>query len=218
MNKVLVGCIVGFVVLLAAQPSSARKLTELIPGLYGGNGITLATDPAASHEAHFTVASRASINRFNEQIANQIGNFPFSSSVSGFLFTFDPALGTFLPTVQETLGPLFAERAPTLGSGKLNLNFAYTFFKYNTFAGQNLDNFTILARHDPDIIGLPDVPEQFEFDTTRINLNINMRVQIFSFAATYGLTDRLDVGLFIPITSIDMTVHSHASRAFRKFV
>jgi Putative MetA-pathway of phenol degradation len=211
MNKVLVGCIVGFVVLLAAQPSSARTLAELIPGLYGGNGITLATDPAASHEAHFTVASRASINRFNEQIANQIGNLPFSSSVSGFLFTFDPALGTFIPAVQDTLGPLFAERAPTLGSGKLNLNFSYTFFKYNTFAGQNLDNFTILARHDPDIIGLPDVPEQFEFDTIRINLNINMRVQIFSFAATYGLTDRLDVGLFIPITSVNMTVHSHAS-------
>src|SRR5512145_3034312 len=114
MNRVLVGCIVGVVVLLNTQTSSARRLATLIPGLYGGDGIILATDPTANHAAHFTVDSSASINRLNEQITSQIGIFPFSSSVSGFTFAFDPSLGTFLRTT-ETLGPLFAERAPTLG-------------------------------------------------------------------------------------------------------
>jgi len=209
MNRVLVGCIVGVVVLLIAQTSSARPLATLIPGLYGGDGITLATDPSANHAAHFTVDSSASINRFNDQIASQIGNFPFSSSVGGFTFAFDPSLGTFLRTT-ETLGPLFAERAPTLGRGRLNVHFSYTFFTYDTFEGKSLSHFPVIARHEPDVIGLPDVREQFELDTVRIELDIKLRVQVFAFAATYGLTDRLDVGVFIPITSVDMDVKSHA--------
>jgi hypothetical protein len=209
MNRVLVGCIVGVIVLQTAQPSSARRLAALIPGLYGGDGITLATDPSANHAAHFTVDSSASINRLNEQIASQIGIFPFSSSVSGFTFAFDPSLGTFLRTT-ETLGPLFAERAPTLGAGKLNLHFSYTFFTYDTFAGHSLSHFPVIARHEPDVIGFPDIREQFELDTVRIDIDLKLRVQIFAFAATYGITDRLDVGIFLPITSVDMDVKSHA--------
>jgi hypothetical protein len=209
MHTILVGFIVGVVVLLTAQTSAARPLAALIPALYGGDGITLATDPSANHAAHFTVDSSASINRFNDQIASQIGIFPFSSSVSGFTFAFDPSLGTFLRTT-ETLGPLFAERAPTLGRGRLNVHFSYTFFTYDTFEGKSLSHFPVIARHEPDVIGLPDVREQFELDTVRIDLNIKLRVQIFAFAATYGITDRLDVGVFVPITSVDMDVKSHA--------
>jgi len=209
MKKMLMGFIVGVVVLLAAQTSSARRLAELIPGLYGGDGITLATDPAANHAAHLTVGSSASINRLNDQIANQIGVFPFSSSVSGFTFAFDPSLGTFLRTT-ATLGPLFAERAPTLGRGKLNVHFSYTFFKYDTFSGKSLNNFPVIAAHEPDIIGFPDTREQFELDTVRLDIDVDMRVQIFAFAATYGITDRLDVGILIPITSVDMDVKSRA--------
>jgi hypothetical protein len=209
MHNILVGFIVAAVVLLTAQTSAARRLAALIPGLYGGDGITLATDPTANHAAHFTVDSSASINRLNEQITSQIGIFPFSSSVSGFTFAFDPSLGTFLRTT-ESLGPLFAERAPTLGSGKLNLHFSYTFFTYDTFEGKNLSHFPVTARHEPDVIGFPDTREQFELDTVRINLDIKLRVQIFAFAATYGITDRLDVGVFLPITSVDMDVKSQA--------
>jgi Putative MetA-pathway of phenol degradation len=209
MHNILVGFIVAAVVLLTAQTSAARRLATLIPGLYGGDGITLATDPTANHAAHFTVDSSASINRLNEQITSQIGIFPFSSSVSGFTFAFDPSLGTFLRTT-ESLGPLFAERAPTLGKGKLNLHFSYTFFTYDTFEGKSLSHFPVTARHEPDVIGFPDTREQFELDTVRIDLDIKLRVQIFAFAATYGITDRLDVGVFLPITSVDMDVKSHA--------
>jgi hypothetical protein len=105
MHNILVGFIVAAVVLLTAQTSAARRLATLIPGLYGGDGITLATDPTANHAAHFTVDSSASINRLNEQITSQIGIFPFSSSVSGFTFAFDPALGTFLRTTARIAFP-----------------------------------------------------------------------------------------------------------------
>jgi hypothetical protein len=97
-----------------------------------------------------------------------------------------------------------------LGRGKLNLHFSYTFFTYDTFAGKSLSHFPVTARHEPDVVGFPDTREQFELDTVRINLDIKLRVQIFAFAATYGITDRLDVGVFLPINSVDMDVQSHA--------
>ena len=210
MNRVLVGCIVGVVMLLAAQPSAARRLATLIPGLYGGDGITLATDPSASHAAHFTVDSSAGINRLNDQITSQIGVLPFSSALSGFTFAFDPSLGTFLRTT-ETLGPLFAERAPTLGAwASSTCNSPIPFSPTIPLPGKSLSHFPVTARHDSDVIGFPDTREQFEFDTVRIDIDLKLRVQIFAFAATYGITDRLDIGILVPITSVDMDVKSHA--------
>ncbi len=75
-------CLMGI-----ARPCVAQdKLIDLIPGLYGGDGIFLATAQVASHTAHFSLQSASNINRLNEQIAAEVGGFPFSSSVGGFSF------------------------------------------------------------------------------------------------------------------------------------
>ena len=186
-----------------------NKLIGLIPNLYGGDGLLLATAPAASHTAHFSIESAASINRLNQQIAAEIGGYPFSSSVGGFSFEFDPVLGDFVGTT-KTLGPIIAERATTLGRNKLNLNTSYTYLKYSKFSGQSLDNFGVIARHDTEIIGFPDVREQFEEDVVQIDMNIDIRVQIFALAGTYGLTDKLDLGFLVPLAKVDMDVESNA--------
>ncbi|MBI4611446.1 MAG: transporter [Candidatus Rokubacteria bacterium] len=209
MRKTVVVPILLGAVLLSGSPGSAKDLRDLIRGLYGGDGIFVATDPRANHTAHFSIGSAASINRLNELLAAQLGVFPFSSSVGGFTFAFEKELGTFVRTT-ETLGPLFAERAPTLGQGKLNLHASYTFFEYDKFAGKSLDGLQVVARHDPNVIGFPDVREQFERDILLIDLDLDIRVQIFALAATYGITDRLDAGILLPITSIDMDVRSRA--------
>jgi Putative MetA-pathway of phenol degradation len=196
---------------LAVPPlvEAERKLIDLLPGLYGGDGITLATAPTASHAAHFTIGSAASINRLNQQIASEVGVFPFASSVGGFTFAFDPLLGTFNRTT-ESLGPLFAERGPTLGRGKLNFGLYFTHFQYDTFDGEDLDRLQVDARHEPDIIGFPDTREQFEQDIVRIRVDLNLRISILSLAATYGVTDRLDLGILLPFVHVDMRVKSQA--------
>lgn len=211
--KTTVTLVILWALLLTGSVSDAKQLRDLIPGLYGGDGITLAPPPAnspfPSHAPHFTLDSAASINQLNEQLTAAIGAYPFSSSVSGFTFNFDPLLGTFLRTT-ETLGPLFAERTPTLGRGKFNFNAAFTFFKYDTFNGESLDHLHVDARHQPDVIPPPDQRTSFELDTIRINFDIDIRVRIFSLVATYGVTERLDVGILLPIVNVDMRVKSHA--------
>jgi hypothetical protein len=201
------------VLLFSRSESAARKLVDLIPGLYGGNGISLAAPPPGSpfptHEPHFTIASAAAINRLNEQIAAEIGVFPFSAAVGGFTFAFEPGLGTFVPTT-ETLGPLFAERAPTLGRGRLNVQASFTSFKYDEFNGESLDHLQVVTQHQPDVIPPNDSLELFELDTIRINMDLDIRVWILALAATYGLTDRLDVGLLVPIVHVSMDVKARA--------
>lgn len=209
MKKVFIALTISVVLLVGVKRGSARKLVDLIPGLYGGDGIFLATDPAANHTAHFAINSAASINQLNKQIAAEVSVFPFSSSVGGFTFAFSQELGTFVRTT-ETLGPLFAERAPTLGRGKLNLNLSFTFFRYDEFNGESLDSLDVVARHDPDVIGLPDVREQFEQDTILIDVDLDIQVWILALAATYGLTDRLDLGILIPLAQVDRDVQSQA--------
>lgn len=189
--------------------ANAADLIDLIPSLYGSDGISLATTPAASHTAHFSIVSLASINRLNQQIAAEAGGFPFSSSIGGFSFEFDPTLGDFVSTT-KTLGPLIAERAATLGKGRFNANFSYTYLQYSEFGGESLDNFEVVARHDADIVGFPDVLEQFERETVGIDMDIDISVQILALAATYGLTDRLDAGLLLPYALVDMDVRSMA--------
>lgn len=200
--------------LLTTGVSAARSLRDLIPGLYGGNGITLAPPPAGSpfpsHAPHFSVDSAASINRLNEQITAALGPFPFSSSVGGFTFKYNPLLNTFIRTT-ETLGPLFAERAPTLGRGKFSFHTAFTFFKYDTFNGESLDSLHVDALHQPDVIPPNDDRASFELDTIRINFDLDIRVRIVSLAATYGVTENLDVGILVPIVNVDMRVKSGAA-------
>ena len=209
MKSSLVVLAIALTLCLSRSESAAKKLIDLIPGLYGGDGIILGTNPAASHHAHFVFDTAARINQLNEQIVAEIGVFPFSSSVGGFTFALDASLGTFVRTT-ETLGPLFAERAQTLGRGKLNVHGSYTFFKYDEFSGDDLGKLQVTARHQPDVIGLPDVREQFEQDIISINVDLDIRVQIFAMAATYGLTDRLDIGIFVPLVHVDMEVKSVA--------
>lgn len=189
------------------QVERSNALSNLIAGLYGGNGLTLAT--ASGHAPHFTVSSTAAINQLNKQIGSEVGVLPFTSSQGGFTYAFDASQGTFVRTTQ-TLGPLFAEKASTLGRGKLSFNAAYTFYTFNRFQGENLDNLRVTAEHQDDAIGDPNVREGFEKDSILIALDLSIRVSLVSLAATYGVTDRFDIGVLLPIVKVNMNVKANA--------
>jgi Putative MetA-pathway of phenol degradation len=197
------------------QRSRAANLRDLIPSLYGGNGITLGTN--SGHQAHFSQESSGALSQLNNQLGSGFGVLPFNSSAGNFEFSFNSDLGTFV-NITDTLGPIFAERAPTLGKGKWNISFYGTFFDYNSLNGQSVRDLHVQALHDIDTTGAggdpsgpnnPGVRTGFEFDSLDIKLNVDASVRIFSTAASYGVTDKLDVSVLIPMVSVDMDVHSH---------
>jgi hypothetical protein len=214
MERKIASLVVASTVLTSAL--SARDLEDLIPGLYGRSAGGFDGQPgiqvgsADGHEAHFNFGSAAALRALNEQLGRDFTAFPFNSASGNFNFQFDPDLGTFVSTT-DTLGPIFAERGQTLSKRTLNLAFSFTFFDYDSFNGESLDNFRIKGIHIPSTIPPVDEnnPGTFEEDTVNIRLKVKAAVKIYSFIANYGITDSLEVGALVPIVDVGLKVRSH---------
>ena len=85
------------------------------------------TTPGLSHAAHFSPLSGEAdasnpaveiVAGFNQLLTSQLASLPLGSSAGGFTYAFDPALGTFVRS-SSSFGPSFAERASTIGKGRL---------------------------------------------------------------------------------------------------
>lgn len=198
---------------LISVSAFADKLNTLIPGLYGGDGITLAGvegGPFPSHAPHFLVETADSFNRLNDVISAQIGAIPFASSGAGFAFRYDEDLGTFVHE-SKSFGPIFAERADTVGKGRFNANVSFTGFKYNEFLGNDLNRLKVITLHDADTLPPDDARTSFELDTVDVTINLDIDINAIVFAGTYGVTDRFDIGFLIPVADVDVQVGARAA-------
>jgi hypothetical protein len=203
---------------LASGTVSAADLQNFVTDLYGGDGVTLSSQGgqfAAAHVAHFSAESLEAFTLLNSAIASSAGTFAFNSTFTGI--TFDVATGVPVET-QDSLGPLLAESATTLGKGKINLAFGASRFKYDSIDGQDLENIVLDFPHE-DCCSFqggiqrppPDgVLSGFETDIVRVTLDIELAYDVFAFFANYGLTDRWDVGVVVPVLSVDASARAHA--------
>lgn len=114
-------------------------------------------------------------------------SLPLPSPASGISYTFDSSTGAYIRTPQ-TLGPILAERSETIGRNRIFLGFAFQRFVFDTLDGTDL--------HDISTI----VGGGTTFPVTN-HFNIGLQVNQFTTFATYGITNRLDVSLAVPITT-----------------
>ena len=126
----------------------ATDLSNLITSLYGGSGIPVTKvfekeKPTGGIDVVTTVSvpldSLLEIQNLNSELNTEKGAFPVSSTGGGFTFQYDSELEVFTRTT-DSLGPVFAERASTLGKGKINFGFSYTYINYSTLQGEDLHN------------------------------------------------------------------------------
>ncbi len=135
-------------------------------------------------------------NALSASIATALSIIPLSSPASGVIVRKDPLTGAELP-VSSTLGPIFTERAETIGKGKFYVGFSNQDFHFTKFNGTSLNSLQILYRGgDPSkvVLGGPlaTVPATFG-----VGLDVRLSQNIAFF--TYGVTDRLDVSLGLPM-------------------
>ncbi len=181
------------------------NLRDLVSDLYSGDGITL---NAGFHEAHFLSSAAEELNDLSNVLASNIGAFSFNSSVSSI--TFDLQLGVPVRS-QESLGPLFAERASTIGKGRVNLAASFASFDFKQLDGVDLDSLTISLDHSKvnENTGAPfNAP--WDSDTIDLNLDLSIDQKVLALYGTYGLTDRWDVGVIVPLVSVEASVTSTA--------
>jgi hypothetical protein len=195
---------------IAAQTTHATDLDQLIPGLYGGQGIILPLVPnvpfSDRHVAHFQTSSVNALDQLNAQFATGLPQFPYNASAGSSSFVYDRDLGAYVNN-SGTLGPIFAERSATVGRGKFTVSFSGTFFNYDTFNGQNINDIHVIADHGPVTPANLETNAWFN-DKLDIGVDTKASVWILSPAVTVGITDNLDLSALLPIVNVDMTVNS----------
>jgi len=190
----------------AGAPLGAQSgpLVQLIPELFDRTIVLAAT----GHEAHFIDSSRGLVqagNLINDSIVSQLGSLPITSSAGGFTYTFDPALGVMTRS-SESFGPIFTERAATIGKGKWNVGVNTSRYQYDSLDGLDLDeseitqSFTHLdINHDGNT-----VETVYEGDLILASANFDLTQEVTVLSATWGVGERFDLAIAIPLVHVKL--------------
>jgi Putative MetA-pathway of phenol degradation len=217
--------------LVVLVPTEApAQMAGVIKTLFDQVTVNAATpnpaNPAANidHTSHFFLGGEnltLAVRQLNVAIAAQLASFPIASSSGGF--TFSTNQRGEIVTTSTTFGPLFAERAVTIGRKQLNLGFTFQGTTYDGFDGQSLGalgGLRFVSEHN-NCCGTPNAPAQptdanpaFERDLLLSTLRADITTRTTAFFANYGVTNRFDVGLALPIAhvSIDARVDGEILR------
>ncbi|MBX6363200.1 MAG: transporter [Gemmatimonadetes bacterium] len=187
--------------LLLATPLHAQTLRQKVMDLFtfGTCGEPLCLDVnAAVHGNHYNPLIRegqANILAFlTSAIGAGVSNFPVAATSGGTTFTFEGGVPVATST---SAGPIFAERAPTLGRGRLLLGAGLTGLSYKTIRGVPLSDLLLNFTHqDVGAPGLGDV--SIEDDVFQVETDLNVDLLATTVVATYGLLDRVDIGIAVP--------------------
>jgi len=190
--------------LLASRPAGAQGLREKISELFvftpgqqplflGGTGV---------HANHFITSASSQngilISFLGNAIGTNVAGIPVSATSGGSTFRFE--VGAPVRT-SVSPGPVFAERAQTLGRGRV-------------FVGANINrlHFTTLRGID-SIQGQSCAPygvPRLENDVIELRLRLDLAMTVTSFFVSFGLLDRVDVGVALPIVTTSLVGTSDA--------
>jgi len=114
-------------------------------------------------------------------------SLPLPSPASGFVHSFSPS-GAYVQSSQS-FGPILAERSETIGRNKFFVGFTFQRFVFDKVDGISLHDFNSV------------VPFSSGGKISN-NFNLGLEVNQFTTFATYGVTDRVDVSVGIPISTV----------------
>lgn len=228
--RALLWCLVF--VLVRSSSLCAQSLQDRLAELFifgeGSDALFLGGSAAAENPAiqvhgnHFVpsaVGGNATIISFlTNSVGSNIANLPVNASSGGETFRFEGATPV---RTSISAGPIYAERAQTLGRGRLFVSLARTGLKYETLRGIPLDALQLAFTHaNVDFPGCDDVfggdcslygVPSFENEVIDFSLALDVDVQVTSFLFTYGATDRIDLGVVLPIVRTSLRGTSEAT-------
>jgi len=186
----------------SAQNSTPQRLGYVIPQLFGPDGLTL---PNKDHLAHFDNDFQADFVPFNTAIANQLASLPLPSPAAGFTYMFDSELGVYTRSAKG-FGPILSERAETMGKDKFYAGFTFQHFRFTSIDGLDMNAIPSVFRHTQTT---PDPLIKQDVITT--NTRLDSQIGQFTSFFTYGLSNRLDVSVAIPLIDAKISATSTAT-------
>ena len=217
---------------LTTSPLPAQRLRDRISELFifgpGQQPLFLAgsatsSNPASirAHGSHFVPAAAAEngsvIGFITGSLAGRVANVPVGATTSGQTFRFEGGVPIATST---SAGPIFAERAQTLGRGRVLAGLNHSVFSFTSLRGVPLNDLHLAFTHENvDFEGCSEqqgadcaqmgVPV-LENDVMQFDLSLDIHVAVTQFFVTYGLSDNIDVGLVIPVMRNTLTGESFA--------
>ena len=182
----------------------------VIPNLFGPQGLTLANNPVFPHYAHFVGSAQETLNQgVGTAIATQLAILPIISPSSGFTFAYDKASGVFVRST-TSFGPIYSERADTIGRGKVSFGLSYQRFRFGSLDGINIHNIPAVFSHVPGT-GPGGADEPYEADVIRTANNLNLNMDQTMLYATVGIMKNLDFSIAVPLISVRFGATSDAT-------
>lgn len=171
------------------------------------------TNPASvqAHGTHFIPSAAASngsiIGFIGQALSTSVASIPIGATTSGETFRFEGGVPVSTAT---SAGPIFAERAQTLGRGRVLAGVNRSSFNFSSLRGVPLRDLQVNFTHentnaagcatenagqDCAQYGVPVL----ENEVMAVTLDLDIDVAVTSFYVTYGVTDRIDFGVAVPL-------------------
>jgi hypothetical protein len=204
--------VVAIIIAASAGAAQAQErpatLATLFEDIFGPRGLVVASQDVAvdgtTHAAHFNSAFQSDFRLVNIALTSQLAAIPLPSPASGFTYRFDPATGTFQRSTRS-FGPILTDRGETIGKGRMAFGFSYQFFSFDHLDGVPLVSVPAVFTHDSFQLG------GGRSDVIGTINTITADVSQFSGALTYGVTDRVDISLAVPIVRTRLSLLSNAT-------
>lgn len=210
MHKLTFTIALAFSLVSAAASAQTHpsNLSTLFEDIFGPNGLVVSSDDVlldgSTHAAHFNSSFQSDFRLMDIALTSQLTAVPVPSPASGFTYKFDPATGTFVRSTRS-FGPILTDRGETIGRGRIAFGATMQYFSFDQLDGVSLSNIPAVFRHDAyrttggrsDVIATENA--------------ITATVTQFTGALTYGVTDRLDVSVAVPIVQTSLSLVSNAT-------
>lgn len=185
-------------------------------------GGTAGSDSAtALHADHFVPAAVADngtlISFVGTALSQSVANLPVSATSGGVTFRFE---GGVPVATSASPGPVFGERALTLGRGRVFIGANVNRLHFETLRGVSMSGIQMTFTHEnvtgaqcDSIVGASCTPygvPTHENDVIALRLALDIDMTVTSFFVSFGLLDRMDIGVVLPIVSTSLRGTSDA--------
>jgi hypothetical protein len=160
---------------LSALLTEQRAVSDFVP------------DVEAANQTFATVAGLFGV---------ELATLPVSASSGGFVYRLNRDLG-LVERASDGFGPFFTERVLRNSRGQVSVGITYQFARFSSLQGADLREGTFPT----NAARVAGSGQPFSVDT----LDLEMESRTTTPFATYGVTDRLAVGLAVPISTVRFT-------------
>jgi|SRR6266853_183614 len=175
--------------MLHASPASAQSVADVLTFLVTNQSVQTA------NVARDRNAAQATSDTIGRALLANLATLPVPTTSGAFSYRLNSELGT-VERATQTFGSSFVERAQTAGRNQVSFGLALQYLRFDSLDGRNLRDGSLVTTAN----AFPDDPAPFDAD----HLTLNIDASVATLYGNVGITDRLDVGVIVPMVSLQV--------------